>query len=251
MRTRRCCASAMVAILLCDLCNVCVSDKKLLHRQERFILFPPASMLQVSIFPSVFGCLFISSVFCALQLSMALVTPVWLEHKIFVNYGFNVNYNLPSSVGEFTRPAYWPGIQGRGLGEKVFDALVNQTQPVIDHKYNQHQRIKRDMSAGEVYTYLRDLLLLFGHNEECLLQMVCELASVPFHFHEGEQMLEDIVHLILTPSLHQSFDTHEEDERIRFERAEESGTNGEDCRLLYSKCDTFPLDRFSELMVID
>jgi hypothetical protein len=87
---------------------------------------------------------------------MALVSPVWLEHKIYVNLGFNINYDLPSTVSQFTRPAFWPS--GRALIDELVGVQQNRT--THDHKYNVHSRIRRDMSAGEVYAYLKDILML-------------------------------------------------------------------------------------------
>jgi hypothetical protein len=87
---------------------------------------------------------------------MALVSPIWLEHKIFVNVGFNVNYDLPSKVTQFTKPGIFPGIFGRS-----FDSNQTSVPTSPANKYSEGSRIKRDMSAGEVYSYLEEILSLY------------------------------------------------------------------------------------------
>jgi hypothetical protein len=57
--------------------------------------------------------------------------------------------------------------------------------------------------------------------------------------------------LTFSPSLHQSFDMNEKQEREQFEEAERIGAEGKDCLLYYPVCDSSPLENFTHLMEID
>jgi hypothetical protein len=96
---------------------------------------------------------------------MALVTPIWVEHKIFINVGFNVNYNLPSTLGQFYKPAYVPGLFGKRSidysdSPTPIERQWSEGSPALENKYNNGTRIQGDVSAGEMYAYFQELLSL-------------------------------------------------------------------------------------------
>jgi hypothetical protein len=94
---------------------------------------------------------------------MALVTPIWLEHRIFINVGFNVNYNLPATIAQFTKPVFVPGLFTKRSIDYADSPTDNQwslDSPTMENKYNNGTRIQGDVSAGEMYAYFQELLNL-------------------------------------------------------------------------------------------
>lgn len=100
------------------------------------------------------------------------------DRKIFINFGFQFNYNMPFSPTSFYKPAYWP--YARALAEQleILSDESNSTTSSYDNKTfnylpdnkNEHDvsaqkyqlnenRVRRDLSAGELYKSLENTLL--------------------------------------------------------------------------------------------
>ncbi|CAG9809177.1 unnamed protein product [Chironomus riparius] len=110
-----------------------------------------------------------------------------------------------------------------------------------------------DISAGQFYYGVIDVLEYAGYHEECLLKSVCELARHPLHFeNDSEDVVKEILHFFLTPSAHQSFDSESEfEEKELYEEAERIGKEGGDCELIYTGCKKSPLYSISNFISTD
>ncbi|XP_053691343.1 uncharacterized protein LOC128739868 [Sabethes cyaneus] len=184
--------------------------------QERTLLYPPQTTLQLSICLSSGGPLF---------------TPkkVYPYRRLGVNLGFQVNYGLPYRLKDFYSFPTWARamagvIKGRVLPTEVISARAARKR-----------RSKRHLSAGDVYQALDEGLKIAGYDEDCLVKSVCELAHSPFHSIE-ENLYAEIIYFILSPSEHKSFEHNERTMRVKYETAEQLGKSGTDCHLLYPKC---------------
>ncbi|KAL7050190.1 hypothetical protein ACKWTF_003981 [Chironomus riparius] len=92
-------------LILCTFAFIALADQhqeeeNLLSRQKRFLVFEPSTVW---------------------QLSMALVSKIAYvdSHRVAINSGFNVNYNLPTSLANFYKPTY-------------FRSLENSTSPIFE-----------------------------------------------------------------------------------------------------------------------
>ncbi|XP_070490998.1 uncharacterized protein [Chironomus tepperi] len=129
-------------------------------------------------------------------------------------------------------------------------AFKNQT--VEHHRHKRMISFDSDISAGQFYYGIIDVLGYAGYNEECLLKSVCELAKHPIHFDENEDVVKEILHFLLTPSAHQSFDAENEiEEKELYEEAERIGKEGGDCELIYNECKVSPLYSISNFIPND
>lgn len=78
--------------------------------------------------------------YTVLQVTMAMVMP--FDHptyKVNMNLGVQCNYGLPWNATEFAKPTYW-------------DQRANDEAALND------TRFKRDISSGEFYTTLEELM---------------------------------------------------------------------------------------------
>ncbi|XP_055694981.1 uncharacterized protein LOC129796879 [Lutzomyia longipalpis] len=153
---------------------------------------------------------------------MAMVLPISIPNrKIALNMGVQVNYNAPYTPAEFYNPPYW---QSKSLhGEEKIN-------PPKSH-------VKRDLTAGEFYRILGEVLKVQGmeNEEECLLKAVCQMAEYPITYGHDD-LIEETLHFIFTPSIHKSFAKEEESMRIAYEEAEAIGRHHGDCDKHYVKC---------------
>ncbi|KAF4519441.1 hypothetical protein B566_EDAN008668 [Ephemera danica] len=83
----------------------------------------------------------------------------------------------------------------------------------------------------------------------CLLLAVCQLAETPLERDMG--LLEDLIHLLLTPSENSHPDDWvNKEEQRQYMEAEEIGKNGTmDCRSMYPQCNVSIMDAFSRIML--
>ncbi|KAG5679420.1 hypothetical protein PVAND_008987 [Polypedilum vanderplanki] len=116
-------------------------------------------------------------------------------------------------------------------------------------KNKKNSKTKRDVSASEFYAGIKETLSFAGYHQDCLLKSICELAKHPLEMSTDENFIYDIVHFILTPSLHKAFDAETEkyDQEI-FEAAEKLGESDGDCDLMYQACNISPLHSISNFI---
>ncbi|XP_043259035.1 uncharacterized protein LOC122401142 [Colletes gigas] len=113
-------------------------------------------------------------------------------------------------------------------------------------------RQMRDLNLQDTYGTIENILDRHGWQDgrECLLRTICELAETPFGRIRGQDVLQEVIHLILTPtedlpgtanSTHQSVDE-------LYQEAERLGRSGGDCILAYPDCIDSPLESFTEIV---
>ncbi|XP_053973128.1 uncharacterized protein LOC128873527 [Hylaeus volcanicus] len=136
-----------------------------------------------------------------------------------------------------------------GDGESILlypDRTLFQLEPTIIPA-----RQMRDLNLQDTYATIENALDRHGWRDgrECLLRTICELAETPFGRTRGQDVLQEVIHLILTPtedlpgtgnSTHQSVDE-------LYQEAERLGRSGGDCILAYPDCVESPLESFTEI----
>lgn len=184
---------------------------------------------------------------------------------IFVHFaGFQINYGLPFSPKSFYHPMFWGRSDSNGsLFNLFFNRMIEskddseddiQTTTDISSTLEDDEEssriTKRDLSAGELYYGIRETLSFAGYHEECLLKSVCELAKHPL-VEDKDNVMGELLHYILTPSLHKGFDDESEfEERSAFEEAERLGKMGGDCDAIYGSCEKSPLHTISNFVEV-
>ncbi|XP_026667714.1 uncharacterized protein LOC108623014 [Ceratina calcarata] len=111
-------------------------------------------------------------------------------------------------------------------------------------------RQSRDLNLQDTYAAIENLLNRHGWRDgrECLLRTICELAETPFA-RTREDILEEVIHLILTPSEDSpgsANSTHRSVDQL-YREAERLGRSGGDCVLAYPDCIESPLGTFTEI----
>uniref|UniRef100_A0A336MBM8 CSON013193 protein n=1 Tax=Culicoides sonorensis TaxID=179676 RepID=A0A336MBM8_CULSO len=188
-----------------------------------------------------------------LQLSMAVVSlvesPDLNNRKVQVNSGWQTNFDLPSSVSVFTNPVNFPGwYKKRSIDEN--HEIIRKKRKAVYEKYLNGTRIVHDIPAGALYNSFRDMLPMYGFHEECLERSICEMAKHPIHRHEDD-VLSEALHILLTPSEHQAFDDNELHDKDYYEKIENLGKHGVDCKKLFYLCKETPLAHLTELIEIE
>ncbi|GAB0091545.1 hypothetical protein DMENIID0001_064000 [Sergentomyia squamirostris] len=171
---------------------------------------------------------------------MCMVIPINIPNrKVALNMGVQVNYNTPYTPAEFYNPPYW---QSKSLNGPAHESL----------RPTNHTHVKRDLSAGEFYGMLGEILKVQGvdNEEECMLKAVCQMAKVPMTYGHDD-LIGEILHFIFTPSLHQSFAKEEDALRIAYEEAETIGSLQGDCDLHFPTCHQTPVDKLTRLEEMD
>ncbi|XP_034488905.1 uncharacterized protein LOC117792762 [Drosophila innubila] len=177
-----------------------------------------------------------------LQITSALSVPVVIpQRKLFWDWGVQMNYEMPAKPSSFYAANIWPGQferrnkrQLRNETEKYLPAGLTDMHP-------------NDLTAGELYESIENMLTRYGMDESCLLRTVCELARHPFD--DGHQnMLTALLTFTLTPSLHDAFAPSETVYREIYEDAERQGFIGANCGQLYTECSVDILGGISKLI---
>ncbi|XP_069676928.1 uncharacterized protein [Periplaneta americana] len=140
----------------------------------------------------------------------------------------------------------------------------NFVMPTNISEFRQTKKPKRE-APGQVllsiYQPLEALLEDYGfEGRACVLRSICEAAGSPFK-HEGSDLLDEIAHIILTPSEEDSmthFDCNGNSsslQHLQEERdylvAECLGKTGKDCSAVYADCFEPPLDLMSNVYHVD
>ncbi|XP_053659981.1 uncharacterized protein LOC128709023 [Anopheles marshallii] len=234
-------------LCVCLLLAVCVahdrtdwsasnSSLRTLSRQERkVLLFPILTTLQVSMLTATDGRLFAPK-------------KKYPARKLGINLGFQQNFNLPFRLLEFYKPPTWArAIAGifRGQFPSTSVVTARSWKRSIDHQS------PIGLSAGQLYSFVEDFLHVFGYEKDCLLKSVCELAHSPFERTEQQDQqdfMTEVVHLLLSPSVHESFAADETEQKRAYEMAERLGASGANCDLIYDRCHRSVLSDFSNLL---
>ncbi|XP_062560494.1 uncharacterized protein LOC134224869 [Armigeres subalbatus] len=215
--------SCLTACIVCLGSGATAISRSLLESNHTFavdegraLLFPSLSTLQLSICTSSGTPLFIPK-------------KPYPFRRMGINIGFQLNYNLPYRLMDFYKFPTW--------ARAMVDIAKGRFLPteIVTARAVRKRRSNRQLSAGDVYTALEEILQLSGYDEDCVVKSVCELAHSPFHNLE-EDLYADILHFFLTPSDHQAFGVHERKVKNKYEVAEKMGKTGADCNILYPKC---------------
>uniref|UniRef100_A0A182MF92 Uncharacterized protein n=1 Tax=Anopheles culicifacies TaxID=139723 RepID=A0A182MF92_9DIPT len=154
--------------------------------------------------------------------------------KLGINLGFQQNFNLPFRLLEFYKPPTWArAIAGILRGQFPSTSVVRARSW---KRSTDHQSLA--LSAGQMYSFVEDFLHVFGYDRDCLLKSVCELAHSPFDRTEQQEqdIMTEVVHLLLSPSEHESFAEDEAEQKRAYEMAERLGASGANCDLIYDRC---------------
>uniref|UniRef100_A0A182IY17 Uncharacterized protein n=1 Tax=Anopheles atroparvus TaxID=41427 RepID=A0A182IY17_ANOAO len=162
--------------------------------------------------------------------------------RLGINLGFQVNYNLPFRLLDFYKPAYW--------ARSLIGVVNGQFRPTTVVSARNFKREvthnDSDLTAGQLYRAAEELMQALQFGSDCLAKSVCELAHSPFHRQTNqEDVLTEIAHFLLTPSVHRAFGEAEYRERKTYEMAENLGASGADCQLIYEQCPKSLLAHYS------
>ncbi|XP_050071703.1 uncharacterized protein LOC126559575 [Anopheles maculipalpis] len=230
------CLPFLVASVSSDRSNQPANNNSSLQahsRQERkVLLFPITTTLQLSMCTATDGRLYAPKT-------------KYPARKLGINLGFQQNFNLPFRLLEFYKPPTWArAIAGIIRGEFPSTSVVTARGW---KRSADHQTLA--LTAGQLYTYVEDFLHVFGYERDCLLKSVCELAHSPFDRSEDQQdFMTEVVHLLLSPSVHESFAEDEMELKRAYEMAERLGASGANCDLIYDRCNRSVLSDFSNLL---
>ncbi|KZC06088.1 hypothetical protein WN55_07174 [Dufourea novaeangliae] len=133
---------------------------------------------------------------------------------------FQFNYKLPSNLSEL-EPTIIPAREARDLS-------LQDTYETIENTLNRHG---------------------WRDGKKCLLRTICELAGTPFGRTRGQDVLEEVIHLILTPTedLPETANSTRRSVDEMYLEAERLGRSGGDCVLAYPDCIDSPLESFTEI----
>ncbi|KAM8705709.1 hypothetical protein ACLKA7_010069 [Drosophila subpalustris] len=176
------------------------------------------------------------------QITSALSVPIVIpERKIFWDWGVQMNYDMPAKPSSFYAATIWPDQFERRSKRQLRNETLKYMPAGLK---NMHPN---DLTAGELYESIENMLTRYGIDESCLLRAVCELARHPFD--DGHQnMLTALLTFTLTPSLHEAFAHSETVYREIYEDAEQQGFIGGNCGQLYPECSVDILGGISKLI---
>ncbi|XP_030376319.1 uncharacterized protein LOC115625419 [Scaptodrosophila lebanonensis] len=111
-------------------------------------------------------------------------------------------------------------------------------------------RHPNDMTAGELYLAMENLLEANGIDKTCLMRSVCELAHHPISEDHGYSyhLLAKLLTFILTPSQHDGFDENEKECRDRYEHAEQVGFLSGNCEQMFPYCEVNLLESITKFI---
>uniref|UniRef100_A0A1B0GDQ6 Uncharacterized protein n=1 Tax=Glossina morsitans morsitans TaxID=37546 RepID=A0A1B0GDQ6_GLOMM len=152
------------------------------------------------------------------------ITELFPERRLFIDWCFQMSYDLPHSLSSFYNVPIWPNRQN-SKHQKRESSFLNQTLWSPWEKYNALTFTKRhpsDFTANELYQGIEDILNSYGFHANCLLLSICELAQHPFADDDVNE-LTNILTFVLSPSLHGSIDHRKQ---LNVELYEDAELNG-------------------------
>ncbi|KAH8359135.1 hypothetical protein KR093_004495 [Drosophila rubida] len=181
-----------------------------------------------------------------LQLTSSMSVPIDIANrKVFMDLGFQMNYNLPFDPASFYNPTIWSNALERR--KRHTDGFSGTVRELLEAENGIHPS---DFTAGELYAGLELRLEENGFHRSCLLRSVCELALHPLaddHSYSFNLIVK-ILTFLLTPSQHEGFGPSEKLYQHRYERAEKIGFMGGDCQKAYPKCELDVITIFSKIV---
>ncbi|XP_022211676.2 uncharacterized protein LOC111066990 [Drosophila obscura] len=166
-----------------------------------------------------------------LQITSSISIPLDLptRTKVFMDLGFQMNYNLPNLLSSFYNSTIWAD----ELSRRHKRQLDNRIEAGLGVESALHPS---DFTAGELYEGLEHMLENYGYHRSCLLRSVCELSLHPFAEDHIYGLVTQVITFLLTPSQHEGFAAGEQLYRESYERAEQIGFLGGDCQREYPSC---------------
>lgn len=112
-----------------------------------------------------------------LQLTSSMSVPIDIPdaRKVFMDLGFQMNYNLPFDLVSFYNPTIWSNALER-RSRRHFYNFTGTAKQLLEAQSDVHPS---DFTAGELYAGLESRLQDYGFHKSCLLRSVCELAVHP------------------------------------------------------------------------
>ncbi|XP_016952321.1 uncharacterized protein LOC108026129 [Drosophila biarmipes] len=171
-----------------------------------------------------------------LQITSSISIPADLNTrtKVFMDMGFQMNYNLPATVSAFYNSTIWADELAR-RHKRQLDSSLEES---LTQRNLEDSMLPSDFTAGQLYRGLERMLETYGFHRSCLLRSVCELALHPFAEDHFYGMVTQVITFLLTPSQHEGFAEDEQLYRDKYERAEQIGFLGGQCHLSYPSCET-------------
>ncbi|EDV53863.1 uncharacterized protein LOC6554837 [Drosophila erecta] len=192
------------------------------------------TLLLITLFRPIHG-LLLYPASTVLQLTSSVSIPADLNTrtKVFMDMGFQMNYNLPATVSAFYNATIWADELSRRQKRQLDNSLDANLQQ-LDLEGGMHPG---DFTAGQLYKGVENMLETYGFHRSCLLRSVCELALHPFAENHFYGMVTEVITFLLTPSQHEGFTEDEQHYRDRYEKAEQIGFLGGQCHLSYPSCE--------------
>ncbi|XP_072764603.1 uncharacterized protein [Anoplolepis gracilipes] len=157
------------------------------------------------------------------QFTLGISTPVAMSKRgtIAFSSGFQLNFALPWNLSQF-------------------ESTIIPARHI------------RDLNLQETYVAIENLLDEHGWQDgrQCLLRTICELAETPLRRTQGQDVLEEMIHLILTPTEDSPVAINSSHRSVNklYQEAERLGRSGGDCILMYPDCVASPLESFTEIV---
>lgn len=132
-----------------------------------------------------------------LQLTTSMSVPIDLPNRrVFMDLGFQMNYNLPFNLAAFYNPSTWSNAYERRRRRELYN-FTSAANEVLLAESGIHPR---DFTAGELYAGIERLLPDYGFHKSCLLRSVCELALHPLADDHGysQNLFVQIINFVLT-----------------------------------------------------
>jgi len=131
-----------------------------------------------------------------LQITSSISIPADLNTrtKVFVDMGFQMNYNLPATVSAFYNSTIWAD----ELARRQKRQLDNRLDANLQQEYLEDLTHPSDFTAGQLYKGLERMLETYGFHRSCLLRSVCELALHPFAEDHFYGMVTQVITFLLT-----------------------------------------------------
>ncbi|KAL9887750.1 uncharacterized protein ACN2A1_009852 isoform 1-T1 [Glossina fuscipes fuscipes] len=180
------------------------------------------------------------------------ITELLPERSLFIDWCFQMSYDLPHSLSSFYNVPIWPSKQN-SKHQKRESSFRNQTLWSPWEKYNMLTFTKRhpnDFTANELYQGIEDIMKSYGYHENCLLLSICELAQHPFA-DDDVNVLTNILTFVLSPSLHGRLDHPMQLNVELYEAAELNGLLGRNCREIYFQCNYNLFNSFTKVIFMD
>ncbi|XP_017046824.1 uncharacterized protein LOC108091946 [Drosophila ficusphila] len=192
-------------------------------------------LLLITLLPPIQG-LLLYPASTVLQITSSISIPADLptRTKVFMDMGFQMNYNLPATVSAFYNSTIWADELARRQRRQLDNGMDTNIQE-LDLEAGMHPA---DFTAGQLYAGLEHMLESYGFHRSCLLRSVCELALHPFAEDHYYGVVTQVITFLLTPSQHEGFTEDERLYRERYEKAEQIGFLGGQCHLSYPRCET-------------